>query len=432
MNKKDRFVGSIIGLAVGDCVGVAVEFASPNSFSPVVDMTGGGPFGLKPGEWTDDTSMALCLAESILETNGFNERDQMDRYVRWYKKGYMSSKGECFDIGLTVQEALQTYIQTGEPFSGPEDPFKAGNGSIMRLTPVPLAWCHDMEKAIYYSGVSSRTTHQAQEAVDACHYLGALITGAVNGIPKDLLLSKNYVSFVERILGKKLSWRIKELGEGSYKDRMPPDINGRGYVVSSLEAALWGFYLGDSFVEGLLMVVNLGEDADTTGAIYGQLAGAYYGVAAIREDWRDKLVDRDMIVKTGEKLYDFHLSQVVYPHKGITSDYNTFFNDQDHQYYEISLNSRVEVFVNKQWEQGILKEAHRGTDYQWQVYFPQWRKTELLPRGTEVRLTGEGGHVTDGGTVTIIGGGKEYEQYRRNRRRQEVMKKLQLSTDRNK
>ncbi len=307
MKKSDRFLGSLIGLAVGDCMGAAVEFCPPGSFEPVSDMRGGGPFDLKPGEWTDDTSMALCLAESIIESKGFDAADQMERYTRWYQEGYLSSTGECFDIGIATREALSQYLKTGVPYSGSADPSKAGNGSIMRLAPVPLAWSNDMERAINYSGESSRTTHQAEEAIDACFYLGGLIAGAVNDFSKEYLLSQEFVSFVENKLGRPLSPKIKEVAEGSYRDRKPPLIIGSGYVVHSLEAVLWAFYHTEDFSEGLLKVVKLGNDADTTGAIYGQLAGAYYGVSMIPERWRQQLVQLEFIENLANKLYDVQL-----------------------------------------------------------------------------------------------------------------------------
>lgn len=306
ITKLERFKGSLIGLAVGDCVGAAIEFSPPGTFSPVTDMLGGGPFNLKPGEWTDDTSMALCLAQSLIECKGFDAKDQMDRYTRWFKEGYMSSIGECFDIGIATREALTHYQETGEPFSGSTDPFKAGNGSIMRLSPVPLFWSKDIAQAIYYSGESSRTTHQAEETIDACYYFGALIAGAVNGVAKDELLSRDFVHVVEEKIARPLSPKIREVALGSYKEKQPPVINGSGYVVSSLEAALWAFYQTDHFKEGLLNVVNLGNDSDTTGAIYGQLAGAYYGISSIPEHWRHQIVQRELIENMAVELFEGH------------------------------------------------------------------------------------------------------------------------------
>jgi ADP-ribosyl-[dinitrogen reductase] hydrolase len=128
----------MMGLAAGDALGTTVEFKAPGSFFPLTDMVGGGPFALEPGEWTDDTSMALCLADSLIQKQGFDPRDQMERYFRWYREGYMSSNGRSFDIGNTTRTALEKFEATADPFSGPTGPRAAGNGSIMRLAPVPF------------------------------------------------------------------------------------------------------------------------------------------------------------------------------------------------------------------------------------------------------------------------------------------------------
>ncbi|HJV44562.1 MAG TPA: ADP-ribosylglycohydrolase family protein [Bacillota bacterium] len=301
MQKESRFRGSLLGLAVGDCLGVPAEFLPLGSFPLISDMTGGGPFHLEKGEWTDDTSMALCLAESLIACRDFQLKDQIDRYVRWYQKGENSSKGVCFDIGTTVSGALERYMKTGNPLSGSEDPATAGNGSVMRLAPVPLVWSYNRKEAAEYSGESSRTTHQAVEAVDGCRFYGMLIAGAVQGCSKEELLS---FPFVE---GLSLSPRINDIAKGSYKHKQPPEIKGTGYVVDSIEAAFWAFYHGRDFSEGLLLAVNLGNDADTTGAIYGQLAGTYYGYEAIPAHWIDALVDKERIDQMAKDLYDVHL-----------------------------------------------------------------------------------------------------------------------------
>lgn len=134
---QDKFHGAILGLTVGDSMGVPLEFTDPGCFQPVNDMIGGGPFNLNPGMWTDDTSMALSLAESLTETGKFDPVDQLTRYLRWYKEGHLSVTGECFDIGNTTREALMTFQDTGKPYPGPDHEFSAGNGSLMRLAPVP-------------------------------------------------------------------------------------------------------------------------------------------------------------------------------------------------------------------------------------------------------------------------------------------------------
>lgn len=164
----ERYRGALLGLACGDAVGTTVEFQPRGSFRPLTDMVGGGPFNLKPGQWTDDTSMALCLAESLLSKNGFDAADQMGRYLNWWQSGYLSSTGECFDIGMTVSEALARYQQTGDPFAGSTDPYTAGNGSLMRLVPVVLYYFPDRDRIRAFSTNSSRTTHAAPEAVECC------------------------------------------------------------------------------------------------------------------------------------------------------------------------------------------------------------------------------------------------------------------------
>jgi ADP-ribosylglycohydrolase len=297
-----RYRGSLLGLATGDALGTTLEFQPPGSFVPLKDMVGGGPFHLTPGQWTDDTSMALCLAQSLVERGGFDPQDQMERYLRWYREGYLSSTGHCFDIGNTIQQALLRFEQTREPYSGSTDPWSAGNGSIMRLAPVPLYYSQDPHQAILKSAQSSRTTHGTAAAVDACRYLAALLVGAVHGADKQTLLSERYSPIPGYWEQNPLVDEIDQIAAGSFKHRQPPEIKGSGYVVKSLEAALWAFYHGDSFREGCLLAVNLGNDADTTGAVYGQLAGAFYGEHDIPPSWRAKLAYRPLIESLAEGL----------------------------------------------------------------------------------------------------------------------------------
>ena len=300
---RDRFRGCLLGLAAGDALGTTLEFKSPGTFEPIDDMVGGGPFGLVPGQWTDDTSMALCLAASLIECRGFDAADQVRRYVRWWKEGYLSSTGHCFDIGNTVRAALTRFMNTGEPYAGSSHPRSAGNGSLMRLAPAPMYFAADAAQAINRSADSSRTTHQAQEAVDACRYFGGLLVGALRGVDKGTLLSAGYCPVEGHWDKYPLADKIAEIANGSFKRREPPAIKGSGYVVESLEAALWAFDRSQDFREGALMAVNLGDDADTTGAIYGQIAGAYYGVKSIPANWRDLLTMNHEIISMADRLY---------------------------------------------------------------------------------------------------------------------------------
>ena len=281
----DRFRGSLLGLATGDALGTSLEFSRPGSFVPIADMVGGGPFSLEPGQWTDDTSMALCIATSLLERDGFDARDQMERYLRWWHSGYLSSNGRCFDIGNTVKEALLRFEANGHPFAGSSHPQSAGNGSLMRLAPIPMFFANDAGVAIEMAAASSKTTHQAPEAVDACRYFAGLLVAVLSGVDKDTVLSSGYAP--ERGLWDRapLAENVGAIAEGSFKNRNPPDIKGNGYVVNALEAALWAFHHAQDFRHGALLAVNLGDDADTTGAIYGQIAGAYFGAMGIPNEW---------------------------------------------------------------------------------------------------------------------------------------------------
>lgn len=303
-DQKQRYRGALLGLAAGDAVGTTLEFKRPGSFTPVDDMVGGGPFQLQAGQWTDDTSMALCLAESLVERQDFDPTDQMQRYGQWYRHGHLSSTGRCFDIGNTVRAALHKFERTGEPYAGSTDPMSAGNGSIMRLAPVPLFYAADPGQAIEMSGQSSRPTHGAPASVDGCRYLGALIIGALNGAPKEALLSERYSPILGYWQSHPLEPEIDKVAAGSFKKLDPPEIQGTGYVVKSLEAALWAFYHSSSFREGCLLAVNLGDDADTTGAVYGQLAGAFYGEPGILPSWRYRLTRRELIESLADQLFE--------------------------------------------------------------------------------------------------------------------------------
>lgn len=308
MDKIERYRGSLLGLATGDALGTTLEFKSPGSFTPIDDLIGGGPFDLEPGQWTDDTSMALCLAESLIECQDFDPVDQLSRYLQWLETGHLSSTGRCFDIGHTVYQALSRFQKTSEAYCGSTDPRRAGNGSIMRLTPLVLFYANRPEEAIARAADSSRTTHGARTCIDACRYMAALLVGALNGVSKAELLAPSYSPIPGYWQQSPLiSAEIAEIAAGSFKERQPPQIQGTGYVVKSLEAALWAFYNSESFKEGCLLAVNLGDDADTTGAVYGQIAGAFYGETGIPLEWRSRLSLQALMIKFAEDL--FHLSE---------------------------------------------------------------------------------------------------------------------------
>lgn len=294
--EADCFRGCLLGLASGDAVGTTLEFKMRGSFEPLTDMVGGGPFRLEPGEWTDDTSMALCLGASLIKRRGFDARDQMERYVRWLREGYMSSNGRCFDIGNTVGDALKRYRQTGEVYAGSEDPKSAGNGSLMRLAPIPLYYSRaPRHEALEFAELSSRTTHGARECLDACRLFAEMLLRAFEGKPREAILFGHELGCVG-------SASIAAIARGDYRDKSAAEIRGTGYVVQSLEAALWCFLNTDSFEEAVLRAANLGDDADTTAAICGQIAGAYYGESGIPAHWLERLVMADEIRAMADRL----------------------------------------------------------------------------------------------------------------------------------
>lgn len=300
MHTQTRYRGALIGLAAGDAVGTTLEFSARDSVAPLTDMAGGGPFDLEPGQWTDDTSMAMCLAESLIRCEDFDARDQMSRYVNWYQHGYWSSTGSCFDIGVATRGALHNFLVTGEPFAGNTDPNSAGNGSIMRLAPVVLRYAGKPELQDM-AALSSRTTHGAAECLDACRLLAVAMERALAGCGKEEVLNLASVEVA--------SPRLREVASGGYKRANREDVRGTGYVVDSLEAALWCFRRHDTFAAAVLEAANLGDDADTTAAVVGQLAGAFHGEAGIPAAWLARIHLGHEIAALADSLLQRNLSQ---------------------------------------------------------------------------------------------------------------------------
>ena len=304
----DCYRGSLVGLAVGDALGTTVQRAKSQHRKPGSSIVGGGPFRLKPGERTDETSMALCLAESLITKGTFDPADQMQCYLKWLMYNDMSVNGGSFDVGLAVRNALRNFEKSGGPYSGETNPFFACNGSIMRLAPVPLFYAANPAEAIEKSGLSSRITHQKPAVIDGCRYLGALIVGAVNGASKEELLGKRYSPVAGYWEQHPLTPQIDEIASGSFKRSGWPEIKGGNQVTESLETALWAFYHSSSFETGCVRGVYLGDDPNTIGAVYGQIAGAFYGYRGIPPMMRRKIVLRQMIESIAERLFELSRS----------------------------------------------------------------------------------------------------------------------------
>jgi len=295
----DRRRGAVVGLAVGDALGAAVEFEPAGTFPEVTGYRGGGPHGLEPGEWTDDTSMALALADSIADV-GWELDDQAARYVAWWTSGEYSVNGRVFDIGVSTVRALERFRETGDAWtSGDPSPLASGNGSIMRLAPVAVAYYRlfpgQIDRLIDRFLESSRPTHSSPQCLSACAYLGLILCGLIHGIPREEVLRPDWEPVRQLRERTPLHPEVEEVVEGSFHTRKPPEVAGSGYVVRSLEAALWAFHDAADFRQAVLRAVNLGDDADTTGAICGQCAGAWRGESGIPAEWRRDLAGQGVI-----------------------------------------------------------------------------------------------------------------------------------------
>lgn len=299
MNLENRAKGCLLGLACGDAVGATLEFVPRDRITePLTDMVGGGVWELQRGEWTDDTSMALCLADSLLACQSFDAQDQLFRYLRWATEGYNSVRqGQAaFGIGSHTRNELADFQQTGRSYSKDDDPNKAGNGSLMRLAPIALFFFHQPQNLERYAKLSSKTTHAATACLEACGYFAELLANALCGNTKAEIFAGFEPNDYQH---------IAHIVRGDYQSKTADEIKGSGYVVESLEAALWAFWHTDNFRDAILTASNLGDDADTTAAICGQIAGAFYGIDGIPQNWLDWLYRKDDIEKIAARLIEY-------------------------------------------------------------------------------------------------------------------------------
>ena len=303
--KATKYIGSLIGLAVGDALGAPVEFLPRDTFERIEYYRSGGKFNVAPGEYTDDTAMALCLAQSLIDCRGCDQKDQLNKYLRWFEKGYMSATGRSIGCGKTVLRALQRFqLKDCAECGNSRLRRGAGNGSLMRIAPVALYYADAPETAMKMAEKSSYTTHGLKICADACRLYTGLIIGALQGRKKKELLREDYFEILCAFDEKyRYDDEIRTVMQGSYRSKSRNEIKSGGYVVDTLEAALWAFYRTDSFDEGLLLAVNLGFDADTVGAVYGQLAGAYYDYDGIDKKFLEGILGRERIVAIALQLY---------------------------------------------------------------------------------------------------------------------------------
>ena len=291
--QHDRACGSFLGLAIGDALGSTLEFSKRDNGIVVTDLVGGGPFNLEAGQWTDDTSMSICLAESLIANGGLNTIDLMRRFVKWWRDGENSVTGVCFDIGTTTSRALACYERTGQIAGNVIDLQQAGNGSLMRLAPVAIFAAPDEDLAVSLAMQQSRTTHPATVAHDACALFAALLVQAIAGCDKDTLLMPHPFDGASE---------IATIAGGCWRSKTRDEISSSGYVVHTLEAALWCVHQSDNFAEAVLLAANLGDDSDTVAAVTGQLAGAIWGRAGIPFSWREHVAWSTKIATLSEEL----------------------------------------------------------------------------------------------------------------------------------
>ena len=273
-NLRERFVGTLFGLAVGDAVAAATQFRRPGSFSPVGDMIGGGPFDLPRGAWSDDTAMTLCLAESLLERDGFDARDQVQRYSRWQQEGYLTSTGQCVGITASTARSLALAKWRRVVFPGSHDPEQLDPEPLSRIAAVALFYFASPETTLVQSADASRTTCQAPAVLDACKRLGRALNAALSGQPKTKIL-------------------VEVVATASQTNNT---------AATALAAALWAFSSTDNFRDAVLRAANVGGNSDVVASVCGQLAGAHYGVSAIPQSWRSGLMQKDLIESYADRL----------------------------------------------------------------------------------------------------------------------------------
>ncbi|KIW81094.1 hypothetical protein Z517_04117 [Fonsecaea pedrosoi CBS 271.37] len=335
---SSRVKGAIFGLAVCDALGGPVEFKPRGSFDRVTQMLPNDNFRLPPGCFTDDTSMTLCLAHSLLECGGqSNIVHQAEKYISWWRDGYMSSVGRCFDIGVSTRSALEIWdnflhlmprdssppVEETErailkkiSFSFGKDEY-CGNGSLMRVLPAALIAPSEPD-AVHLAHESSLPTHPHPRCVHACMIYTALVLQALNGASKTELAVSLAESVreipsnisdtpVELVLAERLG-KYQTLRD--WEETPAESIRSTGYVVDTLEASLWAFFNADTFEEAATLSVNLGYDADTVGAICGGLAGTYHGFEAIPDRWLREMKKTDVLDEVAQKIVE-HKSRTV-------------------------------------------------------------------------------------------------------------------------
>lgn len=296
---KDKCLGSFRGLAIGDAMGAPVEFKTKGTFPEVKEFQDSPRFGIKAGEWTDDTIMALCMAEALVEKSGYDSYAVMNQYLKWYKNGYNSPNGRVFDIGGQTASALHDYNNFSYFVKSTD---AAGNGVLMRLSPAVIATMNlSTMEAMTVFETSARDTHNSNEAAEATILLGLIIRNLINGDNIYESLTKAEKEIKEYFNTFNIPYSNVYEKVANFTDK---DIHNGGYVIPSLGTAIWALKNTTNFKDAILKVVNLGRDSDTVAAITGQLAGALYGDEKIPQNWKNELYRTNDFVSLTNNLMD--------------------------------------------------------------------------------------------------------------------------------
>ena len=295
---RERFLGTLLGLAAGDAVAAPTQYRKPGTFTPVGDLTGGGPFALPRGGWSDDTAMALCLADSLLAAQGFDARDQVERYKRWQREGYLSATGQCLGITATTARALAVAEWRRQPFSGSHAPDQLDPEPLSRVAPVVMFFFAAEEEAVQLASDAARTTCQAPAVLGACRDLARALHLALSGQPKP------------RILAAFHGGADAGAAASSVEPRERESVRANLTAPDALAVAIEAFAATGNFRDAVLHAANHGGNSDVAGAVCGQLAGAYYGAAAIPAQWRDCLLQRPLIEAYADRLLQHYLLAV--------------------------------------------------------------------------------------------------------------------------
>ena len=316
---SDKIKAVVLGHAIGDALGVPVEFCYREELkkNPVTDMIGFGSYDVPAGSWSDDTSMSLCTLESLAKGK-IDYNDIMNNFGKWYYNNEFTPTGNTFDVGTTCSFAIHNYHKANCTIEtcGLDEEMANGNGSLMRIHPMALftfAKGMSLGKSLDAIYKTSALTHAHPRSKLGCGIYSMLLWKLLKSPSKEEAAKELENTYVFYDGGARVSEKeydhYSELShfdfayKASLLEKTEDDIVGSGYIVDALEAALWCLLTTDSYNECVLKAVNLGDDTDTTAAIAGGLAGALYGLDAIPEEWLVKLKRRDYIEDMCERAY---------------------------------------------------------------------------------------------------------------------------------